>query len=320
MNKQRLSIVFFVFIISLLCFCYFIKSTYAEEIQNNVLKTSTTGTYKWYSTLSSAVNEATDGDVIEIYKSLTETASVQIKKQNLTIKAADGYNPTISWTNTSEITISSYTKYNCVVIYTSVTTSTTLGGGTGVLTLDASLASDEDNKGKRARVLAHCGSGKLNLLNGIIIKGGKPGGGNYDDSRDNVEEHEVAEISGSTGNGAGVLMYNGTLNMAGGIIQDNYSLWGASGTHNLVGAGGGVCICSGATLNLSGGEIKLNAAGSGGGGGILVDSGGSLNITGGSVSENNCNFASGGGIAVNKGYAGITIKGGEISKNNTTLK
>lgn len=236
---------------------------YAEEtVQNNVKKTTTNGTITWYSSLSAATSAASDGDTIEVYKSFTETTSVKIQKQNLTIKAADGYNPVVSFSNTVSIPTTNFTSYHCLVVYTAVTTTTNLGGGTGTLTIDAALASDDDNKGTRARVLAHCGTGTLNLYDGIILKNGKPGGGKYDDTKEDASDHTVAEISGTTGNGAGILMYNGTLNMYGGIIEECYSLWGKTTAHNFVGAGGGICVNTGATLNMYGGHIRKNAAGS----------------------------------------------------------
>ena len=253
----------YIFIFILICFiCFFANiSCAAEVVQNNVKATSTTGSVTWYSTLSAATSAASDGDIIEVYKSFTETTSVKIQKQNLTIKAADGYNPIISFTNTVSIPITNYTSYHCIVVYTSVTTATTFGGGTGTLTIDASLASDDDNKGTRARVMAHCGSGIFNLYDGIVFKGGKPGGGKYEDSK-NDATRPTSEISGSTGNGAGILLNSGTLNMYGGIIEDCYSLWGQTTSHNLVGAGGGICVNKGATLNMHGGIIRRNAAGS----------------------------------------------------------
>ena len=254
----------YIFIFILTCYiCFFANICNAEEvIQNNVKKTSTAGSVVWYSTLSAATSAASDGDTIEVYKSFTETTSIKIQKQNLTIKAADGYNPVVSFSNTVSIPITNFTSYHCLVVYTSVTTSTNLGGGTGTLTIDAALASDDDNKGTRARVLAHCGSGNLNLYDGIILKNGKPGGGKYDDTKEDASDHTVAEISGTTGNGAGILMYSGTLNMYGGIIEECYSLWGKTTAHNFVGAGGGICVNTGATLNMYGGHVRKNAAGS----------------------------------------------------------
>ena len=255
--KKYIFIFIFIYII-----CVFTNICYAEEVvQNNVKSTSTAGTVTWYSTLSAATSAANDGDVIEVYKSFTESTSVKIQKQNLTVKAADGYNPIISFTSTPSISVTNYTSYHCLVVYTSVTTSFTLGGGTGCLTIDATLASDADNKGARARVMVHCGKGIFNLYDGVILRGGNPGGGNYNDSKTD-QNRPTSEISGSTGNGAGILLYNGTLNMYGGIIEDCYSLWGQGSTHNLVGAGGGICVNKGTVLNMHGGIIRRNAAGS----------------------------------------------------------
>jgi len=277
---------------------------------------------KWYDTLSAATAAANANNVIEVYNSFTETATVKILKNGLTIRAAAGKNPTISWTKTDEVPVSGATPYHCVVIYTAVTTSTTFGGGTGTLTFDATRASDADNKGKRARVLMHCGSGNLNIGNGIVITGGNPGGGSYDDKRvDTPFPSWSGEIVGEVGFGAGIYMYNGTLNMSGGVIKDNYSLWGATAadrktSHNYVGGGGGVYLYHG-TMNMTGGTITHNAAGSGGGAGILVGHGAKLNVSGGTISENVVNFASGGGIGV-RTESEVKISGGNIINNRVT--
>lgn len=286
----------------------------------------------WYATLSAAVSAAANGNIIEVYNSFTETTSVKIQKQNLTIRAADGYNPTISWTKTDSVPVTNATSYHCVVIYTDVTTSTTFGGGSGTLTFDASKASDDDNKGTRARVLVHCGKGTLNLKDGIVLTGGNTGGylsgKNASDAWHGTDEgqpklNEHYEIIGSVGNGAGIYMYSGTLNMTGGVITKNYSLKGLTSnlnalnekSHNFVGGGAGIYLNAGTTLNLSGGTISYNEAGSGGGGGVLVGQGATLNMTGGTIAGNKTNFASGGGIGVQQKYKKISISGGTLSNN-----
>lgn len=286
------------------------------------VKNASTGTE--YSTLSSAVSAASDGNIIEVYNSFTETTSVKIQKQNLTIRAAAGYNPTISWTKTDAVAVTGASSYHGVVIYSNVTTTTTFGGSTGTLTFDVSKASDDDNKGERARVMMHCGSGTLNIKEGIVLTGGNPGGylsGKQDPNAWYKSDAEPtcppgkAEISGSFGYGAGVYMYSGTLNMSGGIITKNYSTRGLTSAHNLVGGGSGIYLHNGATLNLSGGTISYNEAGSGGGGGVLVATNATLNMTGGYIIYNATHFASGGGIGVQTGYKKISISGGEISNN-----
>lgn len=280
---------------------------------------------KWYSTLSDATAYANvrDNDVIEVYKSFTETKSVRIQRQNLTIKAADGYNPTISWTKTDSINVSYATPYSCIVIYTDVKTSTTFGdpNGTGTLTFDASKASDDDNARARARVMVHCGSGVLNINDGVVLMGGNPGGGNYYTAKSsNYFPAESGEVAGETGFGAGIFMRYGTLNMTGGIIKDNYSLFGTSPTHNFVGGGGAVYLYGNTdgseytTMNMTGGTITHNAAGSGGGGGILVGFSSKLTVKGGTISENVSRFASGGGIGV-RVKSEVKIQGGLIKDN-----
>jgi len=290
---------------------------------------------KWYSTLSGAVAAASNGNIIEVYNSFTETTSVEIRKQNITIKAADGYNPIISWTNTKNIPINNgATPYHCVVIYTDVTTSTTFGdkNGTGVLTFDASKASDEDNKGKRARVMMHCGSGTLYLKDGIVLTGGNTGGGNYYSNKDGGRwPVGSGEVTGEVNFGSGLYMYDGTLEMSGGEISNNYSLFSRTNNaanglgngqnlHNYYGGGGGVYLYGTTdgthktTMIMSGGKITHNAAGSGGGGGILVGFGSELTVTNGVISENVSRFASGGGIGV-RINSEVKIQGGLIKEN-----
>ena len=283
---------------------------------------------EWYSTLSAATAAAKAGDTIEVYESFTETTHVKIQVNGLTIRAADGENPVVSWrgvdaTPLGETGKKYATVYNCVVVYSSVSGTTTLGGGTGTLTIDASGASSDSYKNKRARVLIHVGSGTLKLLDGIVLTGGNPGGGSYEDKRvDTPFPSWSGEIVGEVGFGAGIYMYNGTLNMSGGIIRDNYSLWGATNedrktSHNYVGGGGGVYLFNGTTMNMAGGTITHNAAGSGGGAGILVGHGSKLNVSDGTISENVVNFASGGGIGV-RTQSEVTISGGNIINNRVT--
>lgn len=287
--------------------------TFANNVHNVTLN-------KWYDTLSAATAAAADGNVIEVYNNITETQSVKIQKQNLTIRAAAGKNVTVRWTNTTYIGMSPFTHYACVVIYTGVTTSTTFGGGTGTLTFDASLASDNDNKGTRARVMAHCGKGALNIKDGIVLTGGNTGGGDYYSDGSSSRPAGSGEIAGTSGFGSGILMYYGTLNMTGGIIKDNYSQWGRSSDvagntdHWLVGGGGGVYLSAGTVMNMSGGTITHNASGSGGGGGILVGGGSTLNLSGGNITYNVSRIASGGGIGVQIGSV-VTITGGYIAYN-----
>ena len=281
---------------------------------------------KWYSTLSAATVAANASDVIEVHNSFTETTHVKIQKNGLIIRAASGKTPVISWQGvdtTPGDTLKQYaTQYNCVVVYSSVSGKTTLGGGTGTLTIDASGASSDSYKGRRARVLIHVGSGTLELLDGIVLTGGNPGGGNYNTKKEGEERHPAGsgEITGERGFGAGIFMYSGTLNMKGGIIRDNYSLLAktsdieANNSHNFVGGGGGVYLHNNTTMNMTGGTITLNAAGSGGGGGILVGHSATLNLSGGTISKNVTRAASGGGIGVRiQSYVSIT--GGNLIDN-----
>jgi len=273
---------------------------------------------KWYPTLSAATAAANNDDVIEVHNSFTETATVKIQKQRLTIKAAEGKNPTISWSKTDKVEVTGATDYACIVVYTDVTTYTYFGqkGTTGTLTFDASGASNSNNKGKRARVLMHCGKNRLYIHDGIVMTGGNTGGGNYDSAKDPNTSFPSGsgEVSGMEGAGAGIYMYYGELVMMGGRIHHNYSLYGSSTDHNYVGGGGGVYLNNNTSMLFSGGTIDYNAAASGGGGGILVGYGASLDMSGGVIDSNVTRFSSGAGIGVRTGSV-VKITGGTISKN-----
>ena len=307
--KKRLKKFLAICFAAALSVCVLAPAAFAASNVHNVTQN------KWYDTLSAATAAAADGNVIEVHNSFTESTAVKIQKQNLTIRAASGKTPTVSWSTTDAVTVSNATSYHCVVIYTSVTTSTTFGGGTGTLTFDATGASSDDHKGERARVMAHCGSGTLNIMDGIVLTGGNPGGGSYSDGKQSDPKPSWSgEVTGEVGFGAGIFMRFGTLNMTGGVIKDNYSLWGATTDHNYVGGGGGVYLYNNTKMLMSGGTITHNAAGSGGGGGILVGFGAELTVSGGTISENVTRFASGGGIGV-RTNSEVEVKGGLIKDN-----
>ena len=312
MKKRILALILcFTMVFTMTSYVGFGDYTYAAANNvHNVTKNT------WHSTLSEATEKAANGNVIEVHNSFTETESVKIQKQNLTIRAAAGKSPTIKWSGTLEsISVSGASTYHCVVIYTDVTTSTTFGGSTGTLIFDASGSAGIAQKGKRARVMMHCGTGTLNLKDGIVLKGGNTGGGDYHTAKsEDRKPVGSGEISGELGFGSGLFMRNGTLNMSGGIIEDNYSLMAATTDHNYVGGGGGVYLYNNTIMNMSGGIIRNNAAGSGGGGGVLVGHGSKLTVTGGEISGNVCRFASGGGIGV-RTKAEVKINGGLIEAN-----
>lgn len=283
-----------------------------------------------------AMRAALDNDILIVYKDHTCTGSAVIRYNNISIKAAPNTNPIVTWiaahkenmtgSNSFEAMganpVTNIDTKTCIFINSGKTISFGETNSTGVLTLKGSPT-------LYGRIIKSYGT--INLYDGIIITGGNTGGGTYSDSKTqwngnpiletNTKPNKGNEITyGQNGFGSGIFISgeNIELNMYGGQIIDNYSLWGASTSdtgHNYTGGGGGVFLASGVTMNMYGGSITHNAAGSGGGGGILVGSGAELVISGGTISENISNFASGGGIGVQIQNKGITITGGTIADN-----
>lgn len=161
-------------------------------------------------------------------------------------------------------------------------------------------------------------------------------------------------------NAAGGAVYvsgeKSTVNMSGGVIENNESVWGGgisawnnavvnmsggiirsnravSSSDTFLGKGGGVLLDNGAVMNLSGGEICSNSADEAGGGihvgNVVVAKGNNgttnsrLNMTCGKI-EGNTAVYNGGGIYIEGGtentYGIAEITGGEIISNSVTNK
>jgi hypothetical protein len=150
----------------------------------------------------------------------------------------------------------------------------------------------------------------LTLENNITLQGRS--GNNYSlvrlNNKDSVFIMKTgSRIRGNSSNssvGGGVYISNGTLNINGGIISNNYS-----------GIGGGVYLDNG-ILNINEGQISNNSASTSGG--VFIGNG-TLNINGGKISNNYASHASirteGGGVFIgNNGK--LIMNGGEISGNS----
>jgi hypothetical protein len=119
-----------------------------------------------------------------------------------------------------------------------------------------------------------------------------------------------AQLTYNTGNilAGGVYLTgaNSSVNMTSGQINNNRS--GLTGG----GSGAGVYISTGASFEISDGEISNNTGGSNGGGIYII--GGSLTIEGGNISNNTAGqYGNGGGVAVYSGTNSIT--GGTFNNN-----
>lgn len=111
-----------------------------------------------------------------------------------------------------------------------------------------------------------------------------------------IEDHTISGDMGAIG------IYDGVLEMSGGVIRNNKAANGA-----------GVLVQSGGSMVLSGGEISGNTA-TGAGGGIYISTGCEFTMTGGTVTGNAA--PSGAGVYHNGSIA--SHEGGTISNNTAT--
>ena len=114
---------------------------------------------------------------------------------------------------------------------------------------------------------------------------------------------------------AGAIEVRGTLNMSGGTITGNKTIYGGT---NRYGDGGGVYVSG--TFKMSGGVITNNEA-SNNGGGIALASGATFEMTGGTISGNSAS-GNGGGVYVTKdkyvdGKNKFAVSGSPVIRDNT---
>ncbi len=145
-----------------------------------------------------------------------------------------------------------------------------------------------------------------------------------------LENNIIASKTKRTENLGGAVYCEGkgcTVNMTGGIVQNNAAMWG-----------GGFYVTENATLNVSGGTIKNNNAYtgpgfnryntntwdvSGAGGGICLFDGATCNISGKALIQSNNSEEVGGGISVGtikgslNGSNRLVMDGGTIDKNTS---
>lgn len=138
-------------------------------------------------------------------------------------------------------------------------------------------------------------------------------------------------IKNNTANfGGGVyLSYSSEFNLSGGSIENNYAINGTKSGQYGYAAGGGVCVYDGSTLNLTRSAIIKDNYSEEMGGGISIGTGvasnGSnrLNMAGGTITNNSAG-SGGGGIFVQAGMTNkqgvANISAGEITNNAMTAK
>ena len=184
------------------------------------------------------------------------------------------------------------------------------------------LTDCQGNKGKVTHFSdgTGCGvevnGGKFNLYGGSISGNtAAKGGGVYvtgTNSKFNMYGGSITgnTAAGSTGNGGGVYVYEGTFTMSGGTISGN----------RTDSTDGGVGVYNKATFTMNGGTISGNEA-KVQGGGVGVYSLGTFTMSGGTIGGTNDGKANtaakGGGVYVSNGGT-FTMSGGEISRNTTT--
>lgn len=140
----------------------------------------------------------------------------------------------------------------------------------------------------------------------------------------NIEDGAVLQnnrigFSTQRGRGGAIDCNRGTLNMTGGVIQDNQA------TH-----GGGILLQEGAVFNMSGGTIQNNKAvngpnylnDGGAGGGVCMSDGATFNISGNALIQKNHSEEVGGGISVgsleaSQGHNRLVMTGGQIDQNSS---
>ncbi|MCL2392646.1 MAG: hypothetical protein FWC66_08615, partial [Oscillospiraceae bacterium] len=145
-----------------------------------------------------------------------------------------------------------------------------------------------------------------------------------------ISHNYSIRVGGAGGFGGGVDMLNTTMNMSGGVINNNTATHGTSGTGSG-GGGGGISLRSGTMVNLSGDAVlhsnRAYTPGNFAGGGGIVLNGGStfLDVSGNAEIHSNFSASGGGGVflADSAGFIngvvhpGFTMSGGVIRDNTT---
>ncbi|MCL2360570.1 MAG: hypothetical protein FWC73_02010 [Defluviitaleaceae bacterium] len=155
------------------------------------------------------------------------------------------------------------------------------------------------------------GTGSLILDGNADLTTGNRGGVGVNAGGTLVLQNRGAITNGRMANGGGVSVLGaaglaGTVTMSGGRITDNYAAT----------SGGGVALtAANAHLNMSGGYISHNNAGTGGGVAITVN-GGQFNMNGGTINNNIVTGAGGGVHLVVGGDINFNFTGGMIRDNH----
>lgn len=151
-------------------------------------------------------------------------------------------------------------------------------------------------------------------------------------------EGEITGGKGTDGNGGGIYIRSGTLNLYGGAISANSATYGAGicnegGTFNMYGGavinnvvsgadgeGAGINISNGGIFNMRGGHVSGNKGALNGGGVYICEygdkSGSVFNMYGGSITGNSA--ISGGGVYLKDGSSTFAVSGAvQITDNKS---
>lgn len=160
----------------------------------------------------------------------------------------------------------------------------------------------ENNKGIETSLMEVCQDGILNIREGTVLRNNK-----------------IKALPDDATNGGGIYAYHATVNMTGGVVEENQAT-----------RGGGIQI-SGSEMNFSGGVVRKNRSEQvrddsvtpaqyyAAGGGILVCNGGTLNLSENAEVRDNYSGEVGGGISLGMRVWGPTntlhMAGGTIDGN-----
>ena len=160
----------------------------------------------------------------------------------------------------------------------------------------------ENNTGIETSLMEVCQDGVLNIREGTVLR-----------------NNQIKALPDDATNGGGIYAYHATVNMTGGMVEENQAT-----------RGGGIQI-SGSVMNFSGGVVRKNrservrddsvtpAQYYAAGGGILVCNGGTLNLSGNAEVRDNYSGEVGGGISLGMRVWGPTntlyMDGGTIDGN-----
>lgn len=194
----------------------------------------------------------------------------------------------------------------------------TLGGGDGTVTIDGGEISAPN--GSSSLITVGTG-GTLNITEGATIQNNRLSAGNGGGIT--VKGGTVEMTGGTITNcqgenfGGGVYITSGTFTMSGGSIDNCFATYQTDGTWG----GGGVTVSGAGTFNMSG-DATIQNCQARMGGGVYVD-GGTFNMSGGKILENEAqgtqiNGRWGGGGVFVTGAGSFTLTGGTISNNNVS--